>query len=61
MGDSKIKKNPHCSFIAKYIYFKVLFKGRLLHFLESHNSNYEDNVAAADFDRIEQTSTLFSN
>lgn len=54
------KKSPHCSFIAKYIYSKVLFKGRLLHFLESDNSNYENNVTASDFDRIEQTSTSFS-
>ena len=42
-------------FIPKYF-----FKGGLLHFLESDNSNYEDNVTASDFDRIEQTSTHFS-
>lgn len=40
MGGSRRKRNH--SFLAKYIYNKVLFKGGLLDFLESDNN--EDNL-----------------
>lgn len=51
MGDGKIKKNSHCSFIATCN--KVLFQGGLLDFFFFESDNNEDNVTAHVSDKIE--------